>query len=312
MLRMLIFISALPITVLMNIVRIAITGLLVDKFGLEAAQGFFHAFEGWAVFCLCIFLLLIEMKLLCLIDGRGAKLMPRLDITLPPLGKLTRFAVAPTAATYVVIALCLTSMAAEFVLGARGTPVLDRQDFARFPALIGSWNSVDVPLDAETLKILDVTDYMSRNYISSENTTSPEAVDVFVAYYDSQRSKSAIHSPQVCIPAGGWEVEQIGDIANPAAGANHLVSDRVKRLVIRRGSERQLVYYWFEIGGVPSINEYASKAYLFWSAVMMNRTDGALIRFVTPIVGSDGLVAADARLSGFIRKASQLLPSYIP
>ena len=81
-----IFLSSVPITVLMNIVRIAVTGLLVEQYGVGAAEGFFHYFEGWIVFCLCLALLFLEMKLLCYVGPGDRSLLRRLDLDPPTTG----------------------------------------------------------------------------------------------------------------------------------------------------------------------------------------------------------------------------------
>ena len=51
--------SAAPLTVFMNSVRIGIIGILVDKYGIEQAEGFLHFFEGWVIFMSCVAILFI-------------------------------------------------------------------------------------------------------------------------------------------------------------------------------------------------------------------------------------------------------------
>src|SRR5262245_9215981 len=48
---MAVFVAAvIPITILANVARVVITGLIGQWFGLEYAQGFFHTFSSWLVF----------------------------------------------------------------------------------------------------------------------------------------------------------------------------------------------------------------------------------------------------------------------
>ena len=42
-----------PTTVLMNSVRIGVIGVLVNRYGIEQAEGFLHFFEGWVIFAAC-------------------------------------------------------------------------------------------------------------------------------------------------------------------------------------------------------------------------------------------------------------------
>jgi hypothetical protein len=44
----------------------------------------------------------------------------------------------------------------------------------------------------------------------------------------------------------------------------------------------------------------------------MNRTDGALVRIITPIVAPEGEAVAEARLKGFLDQMAPLLPAYLP
>ncbi|MCB1703173.1 MAG: exosortase, partial [Halioglobus sp.] len=47
--KWLIFLSTIPITILMNSFRIGVIGVTVEYWGIEAAEGFLHDFEGWFV-----------------------------------------------------------------------------------------------------------------------------------------------------------------------------------------------------------------------------------------------------------------------
>ncbi|MDA8091239.1 MAG: exosortase/archaeosortase family protein [Nitrospiraceae bacterium] len=55
--RWVIILSAIPITIITNAVRIIATGLLVQYWGQRAAEGFFHEFIGMVVFGLALALL---------------------------------------------------------------------------------------------------------------------------------------------------------------------------------------------------------------------------------------------------------------
>jgi len=61
--KALIVISAIPVAILCNAIRISGTGVLALKYGPAAAQGFFHSFSGWLVFIVAALLLFGEVKL---------------------------------------------------------------------------------------------------------------------------------------------------------------------------------------------------------------------------------------------------------
>jgi EpsI family protein len=85
----------------------------------------------------------------------------------------------------------------------------------------------------------------------------------------------------------------------------------VNRLIIAQGNDRQLVYYWFVEGGVIETNEYLAKARLFMNSVLYNRRDGALVRYITPVVNGD-IEAADQLLGRFVIETASELNAYLP
>ena len=48
--RVLLFLSSIPITILMNSLRVGMIGIMVEHWGIGMAEGFLHEFQGWAVF----------------------------------------------------------------------------------------------------------------------------------------------------------------------------------------------------------------------------------------------------------------------
>ncbi len=86
----------------------------------------------------------------------------------------------------------------------------------------------------------------------------------------------------------------------------------LNRVIIARGSNKQLVYYWFEERGMKIANEYWSKLYLLRDALLENRTDGALVRLTTPIYPGETEADADKRLQEFTRIAVPNLEPYLP
>jgi EpsI family protein len=135
-------------------------------------------------------------------------------------------------------------------------------------------------------------------------------VNVLVAYFESQAKGRAIHSPQVCLPGSGWEVSQW----TPTQTAVRTRTGeflRVNRAIIQKGMDRQLVYYWFEQQGRSVTSDYAAKIYTLVDAVSRGRTDGALVRVVTPI-SSNAIDASDRRLQQFLEIMLPQLPAYVP
>ena len=64
----------------------------------------------------------------------------------------------------------------------------------------------------------------------------------------------------------------------------------------------------FELGGFPS--EYQNKAWLMIDAARLRRTDGALVRMITPVVDTPG--AAFDELTGFAAALYSRLKVHVP
>ena len=62
--RTVLLFSSIPLAIVTNSMRIAMTAILYKYFGAGVAEGFFHEFSGLLIFAICIPMLLLEMKLL--------------------------------------------------------------------------------------------------------------------------------------------------------------------------------------------------------------------------------------------------------
>ena len=187
--------------------------------------------------------------------------------------------------------------------------VPERDTFALFPRSIGEWNSYTIPLEAATEQVLGATDYINAIFAKPGETDT--YVNFFAAYYDKQTEGSGIHSPEVCLPVGGWEVYSIDP--TPVSMPGTVYGDfQLNRAVIEKGLTRQLVYYWFEQRGKRMTNDYLAKADVVYDSLTIGRTDGAMVRFVTPINRGEDEAVADARLQTFMAELLPRLPRYIP
>jgi exosortase len=70
-LRVLLALAAVPIAVAANSLRIVGTGLLVQYWDPDKAEGFFHTFSGWIIFVVSILLLFAVRRVFHLILDRG-------------------------------------------------------------------------------------------------------------------------------------------------------------------------------------------------------------------------------------------------
>ena len=86
----------------------------------------------------------------------------------------------------------------------------------------------------------------------------------------------------------------------------------VNRAFIEKNGIKQLVYYWFLVRGRVLTNEYKLKIYTFWDALTRQRTDGALVRLITPVYEFEKLDEAEMRLKAFSGDIVPVLDEFIP
>lgn len=306
--RAVIVLSSIPITVLMNSFRIGAIGVLVDRWGTEMAEGFLHDFEGWVVFMACIAVLVLEMWVLSRV-GEGQR--PWRDVfglefpQATPADAIVKVRSVPRPFMASLGILVLTAVLVS-MLGQRVEVAPQRADFSGFPRTIDAWKGIPQRLESIYVDALKFDDYILADYTDDKG----QRVNLYVAYYASQRKGESVHSPRSCIPGGGWEITSLSQrrVENVVLAKQPLM---VNRAVIQKGEDKHVVYYWFQQRGRIITNEYLAKWYLFWDALTRNRTDGALVRLVTdakPGQADD----ADSRLAGFANAISKDLNNHIP
>jgi exosortase D (VPLPA-CTERM-specific) len=312
--RALVFLSTLPITVLMNSFRIGVIGVLVEYWGIGMAEGFLHAFEGWIIFLGCLAVLLLEIWLLHKLTGGDGSIWDRIDLTLPESAEI-QLRVPQGWRSQAPLLACVALLAA-FAVGTRGLDtrhedIPSREPFLQFPLLHQGWLGREEAIDTPVVESLRLTDYLMANY---QHPDYGLPVNFYVAYYDSQRKGASAHSPRACIPGGGWVIKDLSQVdVDATPGMNSLTDQvRVNRVIVQKGKNKQLVYYWFQQRGRSMTNEYLVKWYLFWDSLTRNRTDGALVRLVVSVPDGTDLASADAQLRRFLGDFKALLERYVP
>jgi exosortase D (VPLPA-CTERM-specific) len=308
--RALVFVSSIPITILMNSLRIGVIGITVEHWGRAMAEGFLHEFQGWVVFMASATLMVLEMALLSRLGPAPQRLGDAFRIEFPPPlpPAASRTARHIPQAFMACVGMLLVYAVAVAALPERAETKPERASLAQFPLRAGEWIGQPEAMDTIFLDALKLDDYVIANY-----TRSPfePRVNLYVAWYDSQRAGQSAHSPRTCIPGGGWSIRELAerDVPGVRIGAAPL---RVNRAVIVHGSDRQLVYYWFQQRGRVVTNEYAVKWYILVDALRRNRTDGAMVRVLTPMRTGEDEAAADARLQAFLKASAPNMAVYLP
>ena len=303
--KVLIFLSSVPITILMNSFRIGIIGVLVEYYGTGAAEGFIHDFEGWVIFMFCMMVLFVEMWLLANINGKRQSLSQVLDLNMPPWPRTNvqkRTIPVPAAATLLFL---LAASTLPWILEKPVENAPRRESFLSFPLNLDGWSGHPEIMKQEYQDKLKLDDYLLANFDDGQG----ESINYYVAYYASQSKGRSIHSPRSCLPGGGWIVTNLPSHEINVYGSR---TAKVARVLIQQGDFKQLVYFWTQQRGRILNNEYAIKWYLFWDGLMQHRTDGALIRMTTQISDTEDLYQADARLTRFAESVAPLNSRFVP
>ena len=203
-----------------------------------------------------------------------------------------------------LIVVGMIAAAGVYSTGASGTDApVTRVPLASLPHSIDGWEGYEAaPLADDIVAQLGVDDYISRRYVRDAATP----IMLYVGYYASQRQGDTIHSPRNCLPGAGWQPVSSERVTIDAGGT----PIPVNRYLIQNGLDRQAVVYWYQGRGRVVANEYANKAWLMVDAARLRRTDGALVRVMTPVTHSPE--AAFDALTRFTTSLYPRLTTHLP
>jgi exosortase D (VPLPA-CTERM-specific) len=306
--KAILFLATIPLTILMNSFRIGVIGILVNYFGIEQAEGFLHDFEGWVIFMACVGVLFILIWIFARMEKRHFLEIFGLDI--PPLGDLGQLVrqLTPTKPILIATGLLVVAAAASLTVTRQPPLVPERASLATMPLTFAGWSGREEAVEQVFLDELKMSDYLMAFY---KRPADLVPVGLWIAYYDNQTKGAAVHSPQACLPGGGWRIKQLAEHEIKGVGPDGRPL-RVNRVEIAMGEDRQLVYYWFAQRGRTLTSEYLVKWYIFQDGLTLNRTDGALVRVTTPISSEEDIKDGDARLETFVRDIDPKLAYYLP
>jgi len=307
--RVLLVLSAPPLAILTNSLRIGAIGVTVEHWGPDMAEGLLHDFEGWFVFMVCLVALAAEMVLLArwTRPGRPWSELFRLELPDPAAPgarwQLRRWPL-PLAAAGVPLLVTALVVAGWQIKG---------QAPQELPPRLALDGLLDRPPEGYTtrplrvpqlvLATLAVDDHLLADY----SLAGQAPINLFIAYYGSQSGGQSSHSPRTCIPGDGWRVSQLG-----LAQAGQGPAQPVNRAVIEKGEQQQLVYYWFQQRGRLLTGELSVKWYILRDSIATGRSDGAMVRLVTAVSPTESLADADARLGAFMTRLQSRLPAHLP
>ena len=159
------------------------------------------------------------------------------------------------------------------------------------PLQIDEWRGHDAGrLDRETEAVLQADSYLMRTYWRRRIP-----LDLFVAYYATQRSGHTIHSPLNCLPGTGWEWVA-RQRARMSLGSGREIE--INANVARKNGQEDLVYYWYQSHGRAVASEFRNKFLLVQDALTRAEEQGTTIKQNTYMREMLSAVGAGHRSAG--------------
>lgn len=292
--------SAVPIALLTNGARVMATGVLTYYYGIQMAEGAWHDAAGWAVFAAAFLLMLLLNTFLKRFGGE--KDSPS-DFELTENRQPSSWPITPARVVVLFIAILVGGVFINWTEN-RGEKDVNRLPLVELSEKIGPWEykGGDIRFDPASERVLGATDYVMRYYFSPERY-----VNFYAGYYASQRAGATYHSPLNCLPGSGWEMSDPGLVTISTPGGRNFVANRY---IVQNGTQRQIMIYWYQGRGRVTANEYLDKIYTSWDSFTKRRSDGAMVRVMTP-AGKDEVQALQGAIDFSARVADEL-PAFLP
>jgi len=295
--RTAIVLSTFPIAVFANGLRLLGTGLAVQAYGPQAAEAFFHEFSGWIIFIVAFLMIYLLKRLIVWIAPNQREPVARAVPVNLNRGKRPIFA----RTVVLTLSLAIGAVYLGYVSKTEAVPI--RESLSRLPLQVGNWQGQPMlPLSDKIIAALGVSEYVNRIYSNS----APVPVELYIGYHRSQRTGETIHSPKNCLPGAGWAPIKSSRINIPFREG----TIEVNRYVIQKGMDKALVLYWYYGAGRIIASEYKAKIYLVLDSIRKNRSDGALVRIIIPVINSED--EAEREATDFARSLVPLLRRNLP
>lgn len=178
---------------------------------------------------------------------------------------------------------------------------------ATFPGIVDEWRLLrEGHVDAETMAVLQADDTLTRYYGVPD---THQGLNLFIAFFKTQRTGKTPHSPKNCLPGSGWEPLNVGVVFIPVAGREKPVE--VNKYVVARGEQRSVVLYWYQSRDRVVASEYWAKVWMVLDSIRYNRSDTSLIRITVPVLQGDE-ERAQAAAVRFAQSIFPLLRKHLP
>ena len=224
---------AVPVVVIVNAIRVVLSGLIQEWAGPHYIRGEWHDALGFALILVGLAGIVGMGRAL----GRPAPVVPR-----PVSDHSTS---APRWASIAIAVFLLGGLAGgvlTYSLGSsRESAVVQNAPLERLPMTLGDWRGQDRPVDDSITALLGQDRILHRVY---ENNLG-QSISVFAIYWSSAKLVKGYHHPDVCLGNQGFRViSQRIEILRPRDSGPIPTTARE----FERDGSSQFVLYWTQEG----------------------------------------------------------------
>ena len=207
--------------------------------------------------------------------------------------------------TWALAAAVLAVGALAWWLQTRPALVVDASPLATLPPTVGTWQSVELPLESAVESILRADFNLQRAYFPAPGA---DPVWVYIGYYGTERGGRPEHVPRGCYTGAGWDIESARVVGAEDGTERRMNEYRVEKRG-RAPARALLVPVRAQHGHDRRASTSGSTR--SWAGIRDGRADGALIR-VSTTLGPGGESEARARLLAFGSELDRQLAQYWP
>ncbi|MFH0809585.1 MAG: exosortase C-terminal domain/associated protein EpsI [Pseudomonadota bacterium] len=297
--RVVLVLSSVPISILLNGFRVGITGILSELWDPNLAEGFFHGFSGWLLFVVSLPMLFLLNRLLELFGppaaGGTAEKGPVAQVERPGLRR------SSNGVAWGVAALALILLGVLSLTRAQMPALVLPQGIEAFPLQFGGWRGVRAEVPKEIVALSGADESFDAAYWAKGSEVS-----LYLGYQRAPYAKNDkfLHSPTICLPSAGWSIISLG--TRKMSGVHGAPSPFVVReMVVEKMGERMLVYYWFQTRRRVAPTSWLNRVHLALTALERENTYDVFVRLTSPIAGDRAV--AGSRLDRFVRDMEPIL-----
>ena len=206
-----------------------------------------------------------------------------------------------------IVTVFLLLQAAVFYGFSRSEKPPASSPLKEFPKTLGDWQMIqENVVEQEVRDVLKADDLLNVTY-AKPGVQLPAYL--FVAFFRTQRTGQAPHSPKNCLPGSGWVQSVSDEIPIDVPGvATPIV---VNRYIVARGNQQSVAIYWYQSRDRVVASEYKAKLFVVADALRYNRTDTSLVRVVVPVLNGQADAATEVGRE-FVRALYPSLKQYLP